>query len=185
MRLALMMALLAAMQSPLGGQTRVNADAALTQQFARNVQAYVRLRDSVEEGLPARNAHDKDGMAIDRQRRFAKRLQEVRSTARQGDIFSPEIAGEMRRLIGLGMQGQNDKRVRSSFRSAEPVSLPLKVNSPLPEKLPLQSTPPTLLMNLPRLPSALDYRFAGRTLILRDTGANLIVDFVPEAIAVK
>jgi hypothetical protein len=47
---------------------------------------------------------------------------------------------------------------------------------------PLQSAPPTLLANLPILPRGLEYRVAGRTLALRDTEANLVVDILPDAL---
>ena len=56
----------------------------------------------------------------------------------------------------------------------------LQVNANYPDGLPLQSMPPSLLLNLPRLPKELEYRFVGRELILRDTQANLIVDVIPD-----
>jgi len=37
-------------------------------------------------------------------------------------------------------------------------------------------------MNLPELPPQLEYRVVGRSLILRDSEANLIVDFIRDAI---
>jgi hypothetical protein len=37
-------------------------------------------------------------------------------------------------------------------------------------------------MNLPKLPTELDYRIVGKHLILRDTGADLIVDFMLNAV---
>jgi hypothetical protein len=46
----------------------------------------------------------------------------------------------------------------------------------------LQSTPPTILANLPPLPPECDYRLMGRDLVLRDAKTNLIVDIVPNAI---
>ena len=69
-----------------------------------------------------------------------------------------------------------------SLRRSEPVRIPLRVNDTYPEKLPLQTTPPTLLLNLPKLPEELDYRVVGNNLVLRDVEANLIVDFIPQAI---
>jgi hypothetical protein len=56
------------------------------------------------------------------------------------------------------------------------------VNAAYPATLPLQSTPPTLLLNLPRLPKELEYRIVGRDMALHDTVTNLIVDFIPNAI---
>jgi hypothetical protein len=44
--------------------------------------------------------------------------------------------------------------------------------------------PPLILVNLPRLPDGLEYRFMGRDLILRDRDANIIVDFLPGAVPV-
>ena len=48
--------------------------------------------------------------------------------------------------------------------------------------MPLQSTPPSLLMNLPDLPKGLEYRLLGNELVLRDADANVIVDYVPNAV---
>ena len=44
------------------------------------------------------------------------------------------------------------------------------------------TVPPNILAALPKLPEDLEYRFVNRTMILLDTHANLIVDFVPNAI---
>ena len=54
-----------------------------------------------------------------------------------------------------------------------------------PEKAALATVPPLILVNLPRLPDGLEYRFMGRDLILRDRDANLIVDFVSGAVPVS
>ena len=60
--------------------------------------------------------------------------------------------------------------------------LPIHVNEAYPAKAPLQSTPPSLLLNLPRLPKGLRYGIVDHDLLLDDVEANLIVDFVPAAI---
>jgi hypothetical protein len=46
----------------------------------------------------------------------------------------------------------------------------------------LTMMPPELLRLLPRLPAGLEYRFMDRDLILWDPHANLIVDFIPNAL---
>ena len=58
----------------------------------------------------------------------------------------------------------------------------IKVNAEYPKNAPLSTVPPTLLEKLPKLPSELEYRFVGRTLILRDREANMIVDYLKEAV---
>jgi hypothetical protein len=109
-------------------------------------------------------------------------LREARAAAKQGDIFDQPISALFRRLIGITMQGKEAVRIRQSLSSGEPVHLQLHVNDPYPASVPLQSTPPTLLLNLPKLPEDLDYRIAGSALVLRDGKANLIVDFIDNAI---
>jgi hypothetical protein len=56
----------------------------------------------------------------------------------------------------------------------------VRVNAPYPDDEPLSNVPPQLLLNLPRLPDSVTYRFVGRDLILRDSKAALIVDFIRE-----
>jgi hypothetical protein len=46
----------------------------------------------------------------------------------------------------------------------------------------MATMPAHLLEALPTLPKDLEYRFAGRTLILRDRDAALIIDFLPAAL---
>jgi hypothetical protein len=58
----------------------------------------------------------------------------------------------------------------------------LKVNAVYPENAPLPTIPPNLLANLAQLPKDLEYRIVGRALILRDVHANLIVDYIPNAV---
>ena len=41
--------------------------------------------------------------------------------------------------------------------------------------------PPVLLESLPQLPQQVEFAFSGRTLILRDVDADVVVDFIPEA----
>ncbi|HLY20154.1 MAG TPA: hypothetical protein VKR61_23160, partial [Bryobacteraceae bacterium] len=92
---------------------------------------------------------------------------------------------EFRRLIGLTLQAEAP-RIRRSLHRAEPVQLhDLRVDRSYPEGVPLQSTPPTILLNLPKLPSELEYRVVGRALVLLDVEANLIVDYIPDALPAR
>jgi hypothetical protein len=156
----------------------VNAGSATIQDFEKRVDAYLQLRKSVESKLAPLKATLAPEEITKRQHELAQALREARKTARQGDIFTPEITMEFRRLIGLATQPGDGPRVRQSLRSAEPVVLRLSVNDNWPERVPLQSTPPTLLQNLPKLPDAVEYRLAGGDLILLDAKANLVIDLI-------
>jgi hypothetical protein len=112
----------------------------------------------------------------------AQKSKVVRDDAKQGDIFAPDIADYFRRQIAITLRGPQGSRIRSSLRHSEPVHpLPLHVNQSYPHGLPLQSTPPSLLLNFPSLPKELQYRIVGRTLVLLDITPKLIVDFIPDA----
>jgi hypothetical protein len=114
---------------------------------------------------------------------MAEKIQAARADAKQGDIFTPEIEVYFRKRIAAALRGRNGTKIRSSLRHAEPVhGIQLHVNQPYPDGVPLQSVPPTLLLNLPRLPKDLEYRIVGHDLALHDIGPNLIVDFIPGAI---
>jgi hypothetical protein len=76
------------------------------------------------------------------------------------------------------MQPGDARDIRQSLRNAEPVQLHLEINESYPANVPLQSTPPSLLENLPALPPEIEYRITGQDLILLDAKANLIVDMI-------
>lgn len=114
---------------------------------------------------------------------LSEKSQQAREAARQGDVFTPDIAEYFRRQIAKTLAGPEGARIRVSLHNAEPVrNLAVHVNQRYPQAVPLQSTPPSLLLNLPELPKELQYRIVGRNLILLDVTPKLIVDYVPEAI---
>jgi hypothetical protein len=117
------------------------------------------------------------------QQTVAQKTKQTRQEAKQGDVFSPAIAAYFRRQILATLQGPQGPRIRASLRNAEPIrDVPLKVNQLYPQEVPLQSTPPTLLQNLPALPEELQYRIVGHTLLLLDVAPKLVVDFIPNAL---
>jgi hypothetical protein len=61
----------------------------------------------------------------------------------------------------------------------------LLANAAYPEGAPLSMVPPELLAKLPKLPGPLEYRFVGGHLILYDSEARLVVDFLKEAVPLK
>lgn len=111
---------------------------------------------------------------------LAVSIRNARAGAKQGDIFTPDVAAMFNQLIATTLAGPTGRRIRASLRHAEPVHpIQLEVNGRYPAAVPLQSTPATLLMNLPRLPKGIEYRIVGRTLVLRDAEANTVIDYLP------
>jgi hypothetical protein len=58
----------------------------------------------------------------------------------------------------------------------------VSVNQRYPDDVPISTMPPDVLQKLPKMPEDLEYRFVGRHLVILDTHAHLIVDFVTNAI---
>jgi hypothetical protein len=168
--------------SCLLAQTTVDPQALALQDFEKRMNDYVSLHKNLAKGIPLTKPTDEPHVILTRQEELARKIRGARPNAQQGAIFTPAITKEFLRLIGLAMAGHKDSDVKKSLARAEPVKLTLHVNETYPANIPLQSTPPTILMNLPRLPVELEYRILAHTLVLRDAPANIIVDLIPNAI---
>lgn len=163
-------------------QEGVNPDALIIQDFENRVSEYAKLHKAIDAKMPSLKPTDSSGKITHRQHELAEQIRKARRGAKQGDIFTPPIRAEFHRLITIAMQGQGATRITTSLRNAEPVRLRLRINADYPASVPLQSTPPSLLMNLPKLPEEIEYRVVGNNLVLCDAHANLIIDFVTGAI---
>ena len=159
----------------------VNANAAIATKFEQKVADYMKVRQQALTGLQVPRNTESSGKITEFQKQLADRIRSLRANAKQGDLFTPEVVRLFRHLVAEEIRSPDGARIRASFERAEPLQGGgLQVNANYPDGLPLQSMPPSLLLNLPRLPKELEYRFVGRELILRDTQANLIVDVIPD-----
>lgn len=156
-------------------------DDAVVKDFESRVTAYVDLRKK-EAGSAPRPTNSPEKI-VESQQDLATKIKVLRQDAKQGDIFTPEIADYFRRQISATLTGPHGRKIRASLRHAEPVhTASPKVNQTYPPGIPLQSTPPTLLSNLPALPKELEYRIVGHNLVLHDLAPNIIVDLVADAV---
>jgi hypothetical protein len=164
---------------------KVNPDARVLQDFQDRIKKYVDLRKSLEKKGPRLKETAEPAQIRAAQDALAQNIQAARKTARPGDIFTPEIRQAFRRLMYPEMKGREGAETKAVIKedAPAPASVPLKVNSKYPEDEPLPTVPANLLAALPELPEGLEYRIVRKDLILRDSDANLIVDFIPNAIA--
>ena len=160
---------------------RVNQNAAVSADFEKRVADYMKLRQSAQSGLTTPKNTPSPTQLTEYQHELGDRVRSARPQAQQGDLFTPEVADLFRHLVSQSLNGPRGTQIRKSYERAEPVrGVHLAVNQAYPDGLALQSMPPSLLMNLPKLPKELEYRFVDHELILRDIAANLIVDFIPD-----
>ena len=113
-------------------------------------------------------------------------VQQSRPNAKQGDFFTPETAKVFRKLLALVLNGPDSAKIKSSLNHAEPgAPADFRVNAEFPNAngQPIQSVPPTVLKSLPALPKEMEDCIAGNTLALRDSSANMVVDFLPNALS--
>jgi hypothetical protein len=164
----------------------VNQNSLIIQDFDRRLDDYAKLRKRAQAGLSDPKSENSAANIKQYQQSLAQNIRSKRSQAKAGDIFTPSISQLFKELIATPIRGNSGGKIRASLRHAEPVhELPLSINQEYPQTSAMQSTPPTLLSNLPKLPPDLEYRIVGRGLILLDTKANLIVDLLPDALPIS
>lgn len=179
--------LLIAQNAPTKGNSAnrdsINQNSLIIQDFDKRVDDYVNLRKRVQAGLPTPKSGSSAANIKQYQQSLAQNIRAKRSQAKTGDVFTPPASQLFRKLIATPLQSNQGSKIQASLRHAEPVhGLTLEVNQEYPQTWALQSTPPTLLLDLPKLPAELEYRIVGRELILLDTAANLVIDLLPDAL---
>lgn len=163
---------------------KTNPDAEILVDFKKRIDGYMALHNKLEkEAPPLKETRDPAKIKAS-QDVLAVKIREARKDARQGEIFTPEIRQLFRRLMYPEVKGREGRATKAAIteESHEVKSVPLKVNAEYPDNAPLMTVPPNILAALPKLPEDLEYRFVSRNMILLDTHANVIVDFVPNAI---
>jgi hypothetical protein len=147
--------------------------------FKARVEKYAELRKKVEAAAPPLKSTANPAEIRAAQTALAERIRAARAGAKPGDIFTPEIAAYFRHLLRPELK---EAEIKAAILDDNPGPVPFKVNGPYPEEATLSTVPPTVLKTLPMLPKDIEYRFAGRHLILRDMRANLIIDYMLNAI---
>ena len=149
--------------------------------FQEGVNQYVKLHKEQEKKLPKLSQESEPEEIQKHQTALEERIRAARSNARPGDIFSPQVASFLRKMIREEFRGVKGKQMRATLTEDNTKKVPLRVNYPYPEVRAFSQVPPELLLKLPQLPEILEYRFISRHLILLDKKANLIVDFLVDA----
>jgi hypothetical protein len=149
------------------------------------LREYVDLHLKLEGSLPKLPEKATPEQIDKNQRALGKMIQEARATAKPGDLFTPEARPVIKRLLATVFAGPDGKQLKESIADenpVDPVSLKLTVNSRYPDVVPFASVPPQVLQTLPKLSEDLEYRFIGDWLILLDSHAHTIADFIDDAL---
>jgi hypothetical protein len=176
----------------------VEMDAETLRKFQHEVEEYVELRKKAVERIPPLDDKSTPTKVDAYQNALTNAIIVFRKGSKRGEIFKPEVEQAIRRTLnrefsspqGPGLMKdikQGNPRVEGNPLPKDPSKearkdVTLAVNVRYPETAPYSSVPPSLLLKLPLLPPQVRYRFIGRSLILRDTEADVILDFIPDVV---
>lgn len=175
----------------------VDMDAHVLKKFQQEIQEYVQDRKKLTKDAPVSAQATPEELAA-----FQKNLTTAtvahRKGEKQGNIFKPEAESAIRRILARAFSGPQGPALIKAVKEGNPAvegnpspqdptreakqPVVVAVNAVYNDAAPFSSVPPTLLQNLPLLPAEVRYRFVGRALILRDTEANVILDFIRDVI---
>ena len=161
---------------------RVNADAQLSVEFLRRIDAYVELHKKDEAALPAISTKPTSAEIEGNARSMARLIAQARPSAQQGDILTREIRAYLRRQIVRALAGPDGAAIKDSILEENLGRIKVRVNTRYPDAVPLSTTPTQIIAALPKLPPHLEYRFLGERLILLDVHALMVVDYMDDAI---
>ena len=157
---------------------RVQVCGYIVADFSARVWSYSELRSKLEQGLPPLTVTDDPAEIRSAVHALAQRIRVAREGAQEGEIFTPTISVEFRKVLLSEM----NVNTWAAIMDDNPGEFSNQINGTYPEERPLSTVPPNVLAVLPRLPDDVQYRFVGRHLILLDTRASVILDRIPDAI---
>ena len=158
------------------------ADAQALATMNDRLKEYIDLHVKIENSLPKLGKDATPAQIDQNQRAFEAKIRQARATAKPGDIFTPEAAPVIKRLLAEVFEGTEGRQLKSSIMDENPVGITISVNGRYPDAVPLSTVPPQVLQTLPKLSEDMEYRFVGRNLILLDTHAHIIADFIADSI---
>ena len=167
----------------LSAQQEQNPTALALAAFTKRVNAYMDLHKKAEEGAPdvTKGATPAEVMVFEKA--LGDRIKAARSTAQQGDVFAPDVAPLFKTIFADYYRRRSGRELRLLFD--EVPNFKPQVNMTYPVGAPKANFPPRLALAMPQLPEQLEYRLVGDSLVMRDSKANLIVDYIPGIVPAK
>lgn len=171
-----------------GGNKAAAAETSAYEPFQKAVDRYWELRQEVAKKAakpPDRATAEQINL---RKQQLRELISAARAGARQGEVFVPAMRESFRAAVRAEVKGPSGKSAKVTIMDDNPRSpgspgnVQVAVNASYPSGTPRTTLPPSLLLRLPTLRQGLEYRFVGRTLILEDTEAAMIVDYLPNAL---
>lgn len=155
--------------------------------FNAAVERYQALSKEAGKSIPELKDRTVPEKIAERERALGAAIRKARAKAKPGAIFTPAVKSYFTTIVRAELKGKANQSTQESAKQGNPryteeaeFTPKLAINAAYPKAAPLATMPVSILMKLPKLPENLEYRFIGRHLILRDTAANIIVDYMVE-----
>jgi hypothetical protein len=161
-------------------------------EFKARVKNYTELVDRLEKDLGKLPDRAEPEQISAHKRALAAAIKQARAGAKQGDIFVAAERPVLLKILRTETKGKDGAPARQVIADDNPKGpaqaehktppVTVAVNAIYPDGAPRSTVPPTLLLRLPKLPETIEFRFVGKALVLYDPRANLIVDYLPNAL---
>jgi hypothetical protein len=161
-----------------------NSDAKLLADFKAKVDDYVKLRNKLDNTTPPLKKTADPAAITDAEKTLAAKIRAERPQAKKGDFFTPATAALFKRLMSPAVKGPEGRENKAAVADDVPENVPFKVLGEYPKQQTVSTVPPDILMSLPTIQenAQVQYRFVGKHLVLYDARANLIMDYIFNAI---
>lgn len=152
--------------------------------YVDQTQTFRKAAADQAEAVPNQTSADGSEQAVRvRQRMLAEAIQTtVRPTAQPGDVLSADVAELIRRELATAFAGPKGDLIRDGLRDQIEEQETPPTTIAINQVVAVPRVPPSMLETLPQLPQQVEFAFSGRMLILRDVDADVVVDFIRDAV---
>ena len=155
--------------------------------FDSRVKQYVKLKNQLEKKIPKLKENATPEEISAHSKALAELIRQARAGVKPGNLITPETKKRFAVLLAEALKGRRNVDVRKTVKEGNPEfptdtdpevkDIKPVVNAAYPKDASASTMPVSVLEKLPKLPEVMEYRFVGRDLIIRDTVADIIVDF--------
>ena len=166
------------------GEARIPEQPAPVHQFNEAIRHYTELHRRLERHLPPSRVTEHAREIFETSDAMAAAIRSARATAREGDLFTPDVAAYLRTRISEALTAHGflpEELVAANVEEALSEAAQPTVNGRFPWMRGAAMWP-CVLEALPALPEELEYRMVGRDLVLVDVHADLVVDILRDAV---
>ncbi len=166
----------------VGSETIAQADEVACDGLNSAIQWYVSTRLRIQTEVPPLRVTTNVAEIRDRSNALAFAIQRARGNARQGEFFDARCARVISERFARALDGIDVTDFLAGLNDEPSDRREPQIHMRYPVAASMATMPANLLAVLPALPPTLEYRLIGRTLVLRDVDAALILDYFADAV---